>query len=143
VKPTRIQYFYANDWPTKIWKTSIPIGSFIIAFIACDPTLDVLSDWRNFVYLLIILTTSVFLGRFIAILLGWFILGPLLYSRMVDNGGPFKIGDSVQILTGPYRGKISTVYSTWQGDSVRVSIGEEAKEDFSDVFYPEELLKEK
>ena len=81
-----------------------------------------------------------FLGLLLAILLGWFVLGPLYYSQVERNGGPFKVGDEVLILTGPFRDRVARVYSPWQGDRVRVDLGEEAKQRFRDIFSQTQLL---
>jgi len=82
------------------------------------------------------------IGFLLAIFPGWFIIGPLYAVRGQINGGPFKVGDTVQILAGPYKGRVTRVYSTWQGNSLRVELGEKEKEDYKDIFSPGELLRE-
>jgi hypothetical protein len=68
---------------------------------------------------------------------------PILAIRGDMNGGPFKPGDTVQVLTGSHRGTITTVYSAWQGNSVRVRLGQkEEEETFKDVMCPWQLLRE-
>ena len=49
----------------------------------------------------------------------------------------------VQILSGPHKGRIARIYSTWQRGTVRVELGEEEKEKFKDIFGPAQLLMEK
>ncbi len=73
---------------------------------------------------------------------GWFFIGPFFYAREMKNGGPFKVGDTVQILSGPHKGRISRVYSTWQGNTLRVELGTREKDEFKDIFSPAQLLRE-
>ena len=89
-----------------------------------------------------LLILGLLLGYFGAALIGWPILGTMYYERELKNGGPFEVGNAVQILAGPHKGRITRVYSTWQGNSVRVELGEEAKKTYKDVFSPTQLLRE-
>lgn len=143
MKATRIHYFYAQDWPTKIWFGAVMLLCVMVAVRAADPTVAALNDWWMALWLLVIIAISLLIGFFSALVLGWFILGPLYYDRMLKNGGPFKVGDLVQILAGHHRGRVVRVYSLWKGDAVRVVLGEKEEEAFGDVFSPTELLKER
>jgi len=82
------------------------------------------------------------IGLLLALFPGWLYIAPLLFERDRINGGPFKVGDTVQILAGPYKGRVGRVYSTWQGESLRVELGEKAKEDCKDIFSWGQLLRE-
>ena len=72
---------------------------------------------------------------------GWFVIGPLYYSREMKNDGPFKIGDTVQILCGPHKGRVSRVYSTWQRNALRVELSATEKDKFKDILSPAQLLR--
>lgn len=117
--------------------------SVVVTVRFSDPTLAALRDWHLLLSLLGVIALSLLLGFFVAFLLGWIILGPLYYNRMLENGGPYQIGDTVQILAGPHRGRVVRVYSLARGDSVRVELGEQEKENFKDIFAATEVLKER
>ena len=75
------------------------------------------------------------LGYFVGILAGFFCLGPLYYNRSIMNGEPFKQGDMVQILVGPFKDRVVRVLSTFDIGSyagahrIRVDLGTETKDD--------------
>ncbi|HEY4760490.1 MAG TPA: KOW motif-containing protein, partial [Thermoguttaceae bacterium] len=77
-----------------------------------------------------------------ALLCGWFILSPIYYDRGLKNGAPFREGDMVRILVGPHRDRIVKVYAMWQGNTVRVELGDKEKREFKDIFSPAQLLRE-
>lgn len=142
MKATREHYFYAKDWPLKIWFGVISVMCLVAAIAVTRPTMAVLKDWRSLLWLGAIVVMFQLLGYFAGILVGWFILGPIYYDRMLKNGGPFKVGDYVQILVGPHEDRVVRVYSLWQGDTVRVELGEREKDTFRDVYAPTKLLKQ-
>ncbi len=49
---------------------------------------------------------------------------------------------SVLVVTLTVRACEPNVYSTWQGNSLRVALGTEAEEFFKDIVVPTQLLKE-
>ena len=141
MKPTQAQYFFASNLPPRIWFGAISLGAAgWIAWI-CASFLDPLTDWRNFAQFALYTGVGFLLGFFLAAFPGWFIIGPLYHIRELKNGGPFHVGDTVLILSRPYRGRVSSVYATWQGDSVRVDIGEESAKQLRDIFSPLELMR--
>jgi hypothetical protein len=142
MKPTRVQNWFAQDWPLKIWLTVIPALTVAAAVWACGPSLAVLGDWTTAVRLAAVVILALPLGWFAAILVGWFVLGPLYYDQGLKNGAPFQPGDRVRILIAPHRDRLARVYSLWQGACVRVELGEEEKETFQDIFSPTQLLRE-
>ena len=99
-------------------------------------------SWQTAGSFLIVLVISPVLGYLTAIVLGAFILAPFYQARGHLNGAPFKVGDVVQILVGPHRGTVTTVYSAWQGNAVRVKLGSEEEKTFKDVMQPAQLLRE-
>ena len=108
----------------KIWFTAIPLLFLAITLYACDPIVPYLVNWRFLLVILVAVPISLVLGFFVAVLLGSIILAPVYYYRVRKNGGPFREGDFVQILVGPYRGRLVRVCWLEQGYSVRVELGE-------------------
>lgn len=82
------------------------------------------------------------LGFFLALPVGWIVIGPLCRIQAWRNGAPFEPGDCVRVLVGPYRGRITCVRELWQGDRLRVALGPEADHAFKDIFSPTQLLRE-
>ncbi len=80
------------------------------------------------------------LGYCVAILFFWLVLGPLCYCREIANGGPFEVGDTVEILSGPHKGRISRVYAVGQGGQTRVEVSPEVERQGKDSFSSLQLL---
>lgn len=139
MQPSRVQYFYADHWPIRLWHGAA-IALSIIGWWHVGGWAALL-DRTTWFLAIPALVLFVALGHFTGLLVGWPILGALYYGRMLENGGPFKPGDPVRILSRPHRGRISRVYAAWQGDYVRVELGDGAKERFEDIFHPAELLR--
>jgi len=128
----------------KLWFAAWTLGVTVCAMIAIEPSRVVtLLEWRGRLIVCVVAIVSPILGFFLGALVGSFILPPLYELRERLNGGPFKAGDLVQILVGPYRGEITTVVSGWQGRSYRVQLDEQSKRSFQDVFSADQLFKEK
>lgn len=141
VRPTKAQLFFASAWPGRIWFTAIPLLVAVPVVVTCAGLLHPFSALWNFVQFAWFVLLGLILGFFLALFPGWFVIGPLYYIREVMNGGPFKIGDTVQILCGPHKGRISRVYSTWQGNTLRVELSASEKEKCKDIFSPAQLLR--
>jgi uncharacterized protein (DUF58 family) len=141
MKPTRAQLFFASAWPDRIWFTAGALAVNIPVAVVCADSLHPLSAWWNFVQFAWLVLLALLLGLFLALFPGWLVVGPLYYSREVANGGPFEVGDRVRILSLPHRGRVSRVYSSWQGNSVRVELGAKEKEELKDIFCPNQLLR--
>lgn len=116
------------------------VGAFGITSLAIE-SVDNLKNlsmigWAILVFILtlpfLFLVGSIFIAGF---------LSPFYKLNEKLNGGPFDEGDEVIVLAGKHKGKITRVYSKWQGMSVRIELGETEKENFKDVFPPSNLLK--
>lgn len=100
-----INYFFAH---------MIPIATFggagILTAIVCWKVWpSVVSGLAPFSSLLAIITAFP-----LGMVLGYFVLGlPLFYVGRSLNGGPFREGDVVRILVGPYKGCIAKVCGVW------------------------------
>ena len=96
-----MQYFFARDWPLKIWLTVFPLLCGAAVVRACEPTPTLLREWRAILWLVGAVLLALPIGWFSAILVGVLVLGPLYYDRGLKNGAPFCPGDRVRILIGP------------------------------------------
>jgi hypothetical protein len=110
MKPTRLHYFYAHNWPARIWFGLFTFGPVLLMAGALGtPPPDLLglgADAKRYLFLLGI---TWLLGFFGGGLLGWFILGPLYHYRAELNGYPFQTGERVQILVGAKRGRVARI----------------------------------
>jgi hypothetical protein len=141
VKPTLAQQFFATNWPLRIWLTFTSVGLTIVFFRMAQFSLDWLQDWTMVGWGLLLAIVSPALGFMLGICPGSVFLIPFLLWRSFANGAPFKIGDEVQIISGPKRGTVTRIYSGWQGSSMRIELGEEAKATYKDVFSPMQVLR--
>jgi hypothetical protein len=125
MKPTRMHYFYAQNWPAWIWFTVAPLLCVLIMAnaLGTPPHLYALGvEAKSYLFLL---GLAWLLGYLVAGLLGWFIFGPVYHYRAELNGAPFQPGDRVQILVGRDRGRVVRVAEVWdwRGD-LRVDLGD-------------------
>lgn len=139
--PTFKQSFWASGWLLVVWHWGSAVAATAWALGAIGASWDVLKDRALLPNVLPIAFMSFLLGLQCAMVLGWFVFGPILYSQGITNGGPFVVGDQVQIIAGRYRGRIGRVYATWQHETVRVELDELAKKMYLDVFSAYQLLR--
>jgi hypothetical protein len=72
------------------------------------------------------------LGLALGVFPGWMVIGNIVSSI---QGAPFRKGDTVCVLSGKYKGKVTTVYEVWEcRGQVRVDLGKELKKAVEDVF---------
>ena len=127
MKPTRLHYFYAYKWP--VWICIVVVPLLCVALVARElgppPAFFPLeSDARSY---LLLLACAWLLGWASCALLGPFVLGPISFHRAQLNGAPFQMGDSVEILVGPNRGRVVRVLEPLDGRAmVTVDFGEQA-----------------
>ncbi len=125
MKPTRMHYFYAQNWPAWIWFALAPLLCVWIMASALGPPPDFSTLGAEAKSNLVLLGFAWLLGFLVAVLLGWFIFGPIYHYRAELNGAPFQPGDRVQILVGRDRGRVVRVAEVWdwRGD-LRVALGD-------------------
>lgn len=135
-----LQWFFANNWPLRLWLGAFSLGAPLAALRDIDFSAAHAFGLRLWLALL----TMSLLFAIAACLVGAVMFGPLvgpLYRlRTHLNGGPFAPGDVVVVLSRKHRGRRARVYGTWQGDTVRVEIENEHKAGFRDIFGQHELL---
>ena len=134
MKPTIAQRFFAWWWPMQIWFGLFPLFGFFLAIAVCRPTFSMFRDWQYVLLFVLAIIVAPVLFFLLGVLISFPIIGSIFYARELANGGPFKVGDTVYIIAGKHKGKVTKVYSQWQGSSVRLEIGEKEKETFKDIF---------
>ncbi len=118
------------------------VATVIVVGVFCGAEFSFLwfGNWKLIALGAVLLVLTIPLGVFVGMLVGAAVLSPIFYVRGIANGGPFGVGDTVQIISGKYRGRISSVYGLWQGNSFRVCLEDDAAEKFEDIFSPTDVL---
>ncbi len=129
MKPSPLQYFLAHGL-----KVSMAVGSLIVAVLAAEAC-EAFSVWA---------VLAVLAAFSLGCVLGALFLSPLVCAVAARiNGSPFREGDLVHILVGPYRDRVGRVYELWPSrNQARVEIDEKAKKDVTDVFAYNEICRE-
>ncbi len=145
-----MQKIFASDWPmgVMVWPCVVLIPLFVVSLTICALILpfQTFALWQSVLLFLFCGTLSLILGVCLG-LVGLFyvfvmILMPLNYVRARLNGSPFHPGDTVQILSGAYKGQITHVYEKIAKGFLRVELGQDAKSKGEDIFAPHQLLRE-
>jgi hypothetical protein len=139
VRPSRVHYFYADNWPQRLWGCAA-VALSIVGWWHAGGWVALLNG-TNWLLAIVALVVFAALGLIAGLVVFVPIGIPLYHERMLKNGGPFQPGDTVQILSRSHRGRVSRVYAEWQGGTVRVELGDQAKETFKDIFHHSELLR--
>lgn len=88
------------------------------------------------IYMLCLLFSGV-AGFLVSMVLG----GQLLHVALLRSARNFKLGDTVYILKGPYKGVSAPIYELWPPrHQVRVTLGENEKKSLTDVFSYNEIV---
>jgi hypothetical protein len=128
MKPSRIQYFFAKNWPAKIWLGAFG-GVFTVgaARVVVPAIRSEHLGWGTISYLVVI-PSALVVGVLLGFLTAFPVLYPLYSWRAKLNGAPFQRGDVVEILVGEHRGKRAQIYELWdERGQVRVDLGKAAK----------------
>jgi len=142
MKPTKVQYFCAQQWPTYAWLISFSLCGAGLAVYASDLASLILSQPAVSFWLACLVVLGAAIGWLCGGIAGAFILGPFYVAVGKLNGAPFQPGDQVQILAGPHRDHVFRVYEVWEvRNQVRVDLGEKAVANFSDVFSSNEICR--
>ena len=135
MKATRLQYFFATDWPVRFYLMVPAFYGWWLVIAVSEPTL---ATFRHADFALLFVACMILAPAFMAFLflpVAWFVLGPVYYWRAHLNGAPFAVGDRVSILHGPQRDRVVEVYEVWaHRRQVRVNLDLEAQQSVSDVF---------
>lgn len=139
IKPTILQRFFAWWWcPCRFGLGFFRCLGLCWRLRSADPLLPCSQYVLLFLLAIVVAPALLFL---VGILVSFPIIGSIYYARELANGGPFKVGDRVYIIAGRHKGKVTRVYSMWQGGTVRLELGEKEKETFKDIFGGNEVLR--
>ncbi len=141
-RPTPTQRLFAQGWPERVILPAVILWVGIGFVRDTGYTFDLLPDWRATLWAFVVFVLGCAAGFLLGVFLLWLLLSGLHEKLARKNGAPFAVGDRVQILAGPRKGTVSRVYSAWQGNTVRVRLGEREEENFKDIFSPHQLLRE-
>jgi hypothetical protein len=114
MKPSFMQLFFAQHWPAKFWLAVVAVVSVFLAGQACEPSLSSLRDWHFLILFAVVLVLAPIFACCTSVILIGIILGPIYRLRGRMNGAPFQVGDKVQILVGPNRGRVVPVDAVWK-----------------------------
>jgi len=144
-KPSFVQKFFARDDIVLILASMGAVLAVVLVSCACNISFQMLKDWGfTWRYILAILLVAP-LGFLITALSAAFWGPPLSAFIVLLNGGPFKVGDRVQIIAGKHAGIITTVreigWGNGSGTVLRVNLGEEAEKALTDEFRPHAVMR--
>ena len=138
MKVTVVQRIFAYDVPGTLCYFGFPIAAVAITFWATE------TPWSYSLGIsVLIVVFMVPVGLLSAGLFICFFLSPLYLAVERMNGGPFKPGDRVYVLVGRHKGRVTEVYSNWQGLAVRIRIGEYEEKTRKDIYSSTSLVKVK
>ncbi|MFA6567237.1 MAG: hypothetical protein WCS96_03425 [Victivallales bacterium] len=141
MKINLIQYVFAYDIPGKLCYVGFPLAVLAFSFFASELSVASLTDVRVWGSILFVVVLSLPFGVLLAALFICIFLSPFYLAVVRMNGGPFKKGDRVYVISGQQKGKTAEVYSECQGLSARIVIGEEEKKNFKDIYSSLSLIK--
>ncbi|HNY26969.1 MAG TPA: hypothetical protein PKH31_06265 [Candidatus Sumerlaeota bacterium] len=147
-KPTRLQIFFARWWFSGIWLTSLIVWPVLFmggAIWGIPPLSIIAPDWGTGGGFAIAIVFALIFGFIVGILFSIDVCirsSPIYDICVRINGGPFKVGDTVQILVGPHRGRVTQIYSPWRESAFRVRLGPEEEKECKDIFSDIELFHE-
>jgi hypothetical protein len=143
MKPTRLHYFFAREWPPLLAGVVVCLRFFTWIVGPSIYRIVVLRDWGQLPWLAVYLFIAVPSAPCIALLFMAFILGPIYHWRAAKfNGAPFRPGDRVRILVGPHRDRVTRVRSLARYDLLCVELGEEKGAPIERAFTDVQLLRE-
>ncbi len=124
----------------RLWFLIVPLGVAWVVLRSAEIAPGTIVNWPAALWAVVVAIVSWMAGVLGAALVGWLVLGPIYYGRTIANGGPFQIGDTVQVISGPFKDRVARVYDSWRENAVCVELGEEAKAAYRDVFGGHQLL---
>jgi hypothetical protein len=136
-----MQYVFAYDILGKLCFVGFPLAALIAVFLIIAPGVVVLTDLKVMALLLAVVILAILLGVLVGALFICIFLSPFYLAVERMNGGPFKGGERVYVISGKAKGMTTKVYTGWQGLSARIELGEEEKANFKDVYSSLSLIK--
>ena len=113
MKPSPIHYIFAHELPTKGYLGFWAIFGIAVVIKESQPSQVLLSDWLFCALFIVSLLLAPVLFMCLSLLIAPLVLGPAYYLGDRLAGAPFRVGDHVRILVGPYRNRVVEVYDVW------------------------------
>ena len=113
MKPSPIHYIFAHELPTKGYLGFWAIFGIAVVIKESQPSQVLLSDWLFCALFIVSLLLAPVLFMCLSLLIAPLVLGPAYYLGDRFTGAPFRVGDHVRILVGPYRNRVVEVYDVW------------------------------
>ena len=135
MKPSFLNYFFAHAAAVAAFG-----GAAFLSFVVLWETAPALLGGVAPLPSLLAIIISIPLGM----ILGYLLFGyPLFFIGRIVNGGPFREGDSVRILVGPYKDRVVRIYEVWsERNQIRVDLGKPSEAAYSDVFSVLQVCRE-
>ena len=141
LRPSRKQRFIASGWLTLSFRIAFSLACVIWAVSTIElPLIGLDNIWALLLFALVIAVPFV-AGWFASYIICLGLVGPVLLAQSRENGGPFLIGDTVQIIGGKHSGRVTKIYSKSQNDTNRLELGLDAEEQFKDIYAGYQLLR--
>ena len=123
-----IRRLLAKNW---LW-----ITAFVVIAICFTLTFITINFPGNLHFLI-----KLFLAAMFSVFITHTVLRIFRFLIVKINGGPFKVGDTVLILNGPYSNQIVGVNEVWkERKQVRVNLNDIAKKKNEDIFSDIEII---
>lgn len=125
----------------RLWCVSVALSAVALALDAAGFQIELLTDAGMVLHYAYVCITAGLFGFVLALFPGGFFIAALEHWRTRVNGGPFQIGDTVQIIGGPHAGKHSIITHFGQGTVVKLDLGDEVRKTYSDYFSTVQIMR--
>lgn len=143
MKPSPIHYVFAYDLPVKGYLACWAVFGVAVVISECQPAKVMFTDWIYCALFVISLVLAPFLFAFLSLPVAFIFLIPIYYLGDRLAGAPFRVGDHVRILVGPYRHRVVEIYDVWNSRrQIRVRLNPELEREARDVFSFTQVLRE-
>ncbi|MCK9315557.1 MAG: KOW motif-containing protein [Verrucomicrobia bacterium] len=131
VVPTLLQNIFARNG---VWRTGIYGAAAVYTLVGAILGWNLGEKWYG----------ALAVCAIIALGLSRYFFKIFQHIRVWINGGPFRKGELVQVIAGPYAGRIAAVYEEFPSvDEVRIDLGESEWKERKDVFSHVQLCRVK
>lgn len=112
MQPTILQRFFALPLPIRVWNIAFTLAVIIctLRYAGFDSS-HLHSLLMTSLWAVVIIVTGI-LGWLASFMPGLMVFIPVILWREHANGGPFHVGDYVQVIGGPHDGIVATVIET-------------------------------
>lgn len=136
------QRFFASGWLLRIWLGAFSLSLPLAGLSELNLRAVFAAGWHAWLPLVGASLLFEVVGLLLGVILACVVLAPLYRLRTPLNGGPFAVREMVVVLGGEYRGRHGRVYALWQGETVRVELGDEERASFRDIVGQHQLLQQ-